>query len=402
MSLEATVSDPLIREQATVRATTVPAENRSGPGFALTWAASFLIPLAAVMAVNILGNGTGLFPSKLNPAVSDRPWKARRIDHQARHERGKPEVLVMGSSRMMQVQPPYVEALTGHRTFNWGVSAAGPLDWLTQLRYALDSGIKPRLIIVGVDEFALGGNLILNRFEIQNAAHWGLFRRMPFPENLSTLANAVEQVRLESTWESLKILANPPVARKRSMKRVSYLLLGDGYLIYRDRVVAKAAGTYDLAQSIRQQSVDWRLRLDQVADPLEVLRPAERNIELFEQFLDLARSNGIEVRVAMLPLHPYYVSLTLTPAMKRIRTDASAILARVCAERGFRYRDFTSLDSFGGSADEFWDGAHQTPENLRRMINTLFDLPPAQVVAKVPNDFQILENPPAVTTLNTW
>jgi hypothetical protein len=74
----------------------------------------------------------------------------------------------------------------------------------------------------------------------------------------------------------------------------------------------------------------------------------------------------------------------------------------VCAERGFRYRDFTSLDSFGGSADEFWDGAHQTPENLRRMINTLFDLPPAQVVAKVPNDFQILENPPAVTTLNTW
>ena len=132
------------------------------------------------------------------------------------------------------------------------------------------------------------------------------------------------------------------------------------------------------------------------------MRPTERKTQLFTEFLDLARANHIEVRVAFLPLHPDYEEAALTPSMRGIRAELGRELQTLCAERHCTYRDFTSLASYQGSRDEFWDGAYQTPENLRRMINVLFDLPPEKVVAKVPTDDEILRHPPAITTLNTW
>jgi hypothetical protein len=398
MTIDATVS-PQSLTQSTPDATE---EQAASSGFAMTYALTFLTLFLTVMVINLRGNGAGLFPCKTNPSVSERPWKTRRLEEHFKHKNA-PKMLVMGSSRMMQVQPPYLAAITGKPVFNYAVSAAGPLDWLAQLRYTIKLGVKPELIVVGVDEFAFGG--VFNRYEMQLAGHWGLFKCVPFPENVGISKNLAGMMNLQSTWDSLFVLLNPPTLRVRNAKRVDHLILDDGYLIYRAKVSSKAAGEYDLQKQIHDQAIRWRLQLDQTTsgqDPIDVLRPTERKTQLFTEFLDLARANYIEVRVVFLPLHPDYEMTALTPPMREIRAELGRDLQALCANHGCVYRDFTSLASYQGSPNEFWDGAHQTPENLRRMINVLFDLPPEKIVAKVPTDDEILRHPPAITTLNTW
>ena len=95
-----------------------------------------LIYLAA-LAINVLGNGQGMFPSPLNPSMWERPWKARRIESLGVEAR--PEIVVLGSSRMMQVDPKQIEAITGKRAFNFAVPRARPLDFLTQVRFMVDA-----------------------------------------------------------------------------------------------------------------------------------------------------------------------------------------------------------------------------------------------------------------------
>jgi hypothetical protein len=388
-------------ESATTLAEPPPTVEPASTGvFAATFLFTFLTLFALLLLVNFFGNGLGLFPSKINPSMSDRPWKSRRLaDHVVNHD--PPQVLVMGSSRMMQVQPPYLAAVTGKKNvFNYAVSAGNPVDWFTQLQYALKLGVKPELIVVGVDEFAFGS--IFNRYELQTGANWDLFKCVPTPENLGIAWNAFTLIDIASTRNSLSPLIHPPKLRLRSIKRVTNIMLDDGYLIYRTKVEAQANGTYSIRRIMRNQATKWHLALQKERSPIDVLRPTQRRLEIFNQFLDLARANNIEVRVIFLPLQPDYEKAALTPVMRDIRTGFGLQLQSICAQHGCMYRDFTSLATYGGSRAEFWDGAHQTPVNLRRMINVLFDLPPNTIAATVPTDEALLKHLPAVSTLNKW
>jgi len=66
------------------------------------------------------------------------------------------------------------------------------------------------------------------------------------------------------------------------------------------------------------------------------------------------------------------------------------------------FRDYTSVASYGGDPKLFWDGAHQQPENLRRMLNALFDRDRDWIAARPPSDMQLLNHLPPGTTLDTW
>jgi hypothetical protein len=225
---------------------------------------------------------------------------------------------------------------------------------------------------------------------------------MPLEERARTAAEVLGAVTPDTTWQSLRILWNGPSKRNRSVKRVTNILLEDGYLIYRDKVMARRAGTYNLKQEINRTAQRWNAGLAREHDPAESLKLSERKMQLFDQFLALARDNRISVRVMLLPLHPRYERQVMTSLLSTLRDRVRLRLNAICRSRGAVFRDFTSLASYGGDPDEFWDGAHQTPENLRRMLNAAFDRPSRYVAARVPSDFELLEHLPAVTTLNTW
>src|SRR5690348_3987830 len=119
----ATTSDDIASPTTEAPADAARTSRRARYGFAISFSASFLVVLAALFAVNVVGNSTGLFPSDRNPSMAERAWKTRRVDDAVRRKR-EPGVMILGSSRVMQIQPAYVEGLTKEPTFNYGVSAA--------------------------------------------------------------------------------------------------------------------------------------------------------------------------------------------------------------------------------------------------------------------------------------
>ena len=197
-------------------------------------------------------------------------------------------------------------------------------------------------------------------------------------------------------------MLHPPQRPNKSIKRAGSLLLADGYIIYRDRVLAAESGKYDREQAIRKSARKWAKAMTGDEAEASSLEPQPRRVELFRQFLELARAHHIEVKAMYLPLHPEFERIGITPKMQEARDRLNGMLKELCQRYGATYRDFRRLDSFAADPKEFWDGAHLTPENMRRMVNALFDKPPEQVLVKVDSDREILDRLPKVTTLNTW
>jgi hypothetical protein len=363
----------------------------------LAFLASLACVYGAILAVNVLGNARDAFPSPLCPTITERAWKTRRLLESV--ERGTPpQALVFGSSRMMQVQPEYVRAITGKRTFNYAVGSATPVDFLAQLRFALHANIKPDLLILGVDEFlfceAPGPNLRL-------LGDAGLFAQVPFPENLDIVAEELGSIGVGDTARSLANLARLGWKEPRRVEDVEAVLLEDGYLIKAREERETRANTRDFGRELEATAVYYQQTFGFPAPNPPGCRPSPRKVALFREFLDLARANGIEMRVMLLPLHPAFEQKILSPELREVRRELDSFLREACHEHNFTYRNFEELASFGGSPDEFWDGSHLTPKNVRRMINTLFGIDPGETVAKLPADGEMMDNLPPVTTLDT-
>jgi len=378
-------------------------------GFLVAFLLTAAVILVLGFGVNVVGNSTELFPSKVRPSMGERAWKTRRIEEQVKAKRPA-ELVVMGSSRVMQVHPDYVQALTGKRTFNYGVSAAGPVDFLTQLKFLIANKAAPKTILLGLDESAFAA--VTSQYELQTVAHWGLFKQAPFPENIGLLARALGNVTPETTWLSIQNAAEGRIPRNRKLRRVDNVLLENGYNIYVARAQmadegrpADGASAEDVLRWERERrrtrdldrhrAIDaWRKRMGsgEASSGRRALEPQARMLELFDEFLRAAKSNGIEVRVLLLPLHPEFEKACLAPDMVEDREKLHGRLAATCAARGVVYKDFRRMETYGGDLHEWWDASHQTPENLRRMTNAAFDRNPAEVVATVKTDGFILRH----------
>jgi hypothetical protein len=179
---------------------------------------------------------------------------------------------------------------------------------------------------------------------------------------------------------------------------VSHLLLDDGYLIYCSHLREIEHGTFNQADLIKA-SVRNDSSNSQWGESLR--RPNPKELGKFEEFLVFCRNQGIEVRVMFLPCHPDYERQLFTAELTQARSALSQSLRRMCGQYGAMYRDFTKLATYDGDPDQFYDSVHQTPVNTRKMINVLFGIGAADVVADLPTDREILKHLPSVTSLTT-
>jgi hypothetical protein len=327
-------------------------------------------------------------------------WKTRRLDEAVRADRA-PQIVILGSSRVMQVQPAYLEALTGRRAFNYGLPDAYPFELLAQVRYLLRCGAKPEMLVVGVDEFTFGDRP-LEPHHFLLAGHPGLWAEVPAPERLRVVLGAWQSMRDETTFKSLVRLCRIWPTSPRSFRDAQDVVLEDGWTVFPKATLARARGEFNLAQRIAATAAEYRGRfhIDQ-PEGVRALHPHARNLEYFRQLLELAHAEQIEVRVLLTPLQPALEREIVTPEIAQVRREVSARLRDLCDRYGAVYRDFTDLASFGGEPDEFADGNHVTSVNARRMMDTLLEIDPATRSARAPTDWEIVTNPPSVNNLTT-
>ncbi len=381
----------------------VQGRERSPLAFIGVMVVTFVGVLGASFWLNVKMNPRQTFPSAVRPPRTDRSGHCRELENLV--AAGKPpQVIVLGSSRTMQIRPFHIEKITGKRTFNFGVGGATPLDALTQLRYAIAAGAKPEMVIAGVDQD--GFNADHSEFEFGLFSHWPLFKQVPFPENLSVAMSVIKTVSPDSTWKSVQAMLprkwlvavglekKKPAAKavKAGVNVADHVTIENGYFIYRTRALQQAKGEYDLEHEIQGAIRKWPT----LPNEKRHIRVAELQWRRFEQFVDLAKQNGIELKVMLLPVNPEYERAVFVPEVVGEREQLSKRIAALCASRGATYRDFTDVGSYDGDPRAFWDHIHQQPDNISRMINVLFGLPPGTYLDRsrpdaLPTDVELLE-----------
>ena len=70
----------------------------------LLWICAFVLTVPLLAAINYFGNATGMFPSTWRPSQTARAWKTARLAHLVAMNK-RPQALIFGSSRFMQVDP---------------------------------------------------------------------------------------------------------------------------------------------------------------------------------------------------------------------------------------------------------------------------------------------------------
>jgi hypothetical protein len=257
--------------------------------FAGTFAA-LALGLAALVRLTdpLAAFGTGILP----PVVSaDRDYKASLYRSAAR----RPEVIVLGSSRVKTLRPACITGLTGRPAFNFGVNAGVAEDFVAILRFVRsDSTGAVREILLGADPEAFTGEPGAGR-ALQASRMLG--RHAPVPLATASLSNpsAADYLTLESVGAAFRSLRR---ALFPSRELPQEALAADGWQAHPRWDAELAAGTFPhaerIAGSVAAVSARYRRGLE--------LSPARLGI--FDRFLSEARAGGIRVTAFIPPVHP--------------------------------------------------------------------------------------------------
>jgi len=324
----------------------------------------FLLPVAALIALQYLVDPLDLYPPQLLPPV-ELPSREEKVHGYLATDRDF-DAFIMGSSRVMRLDAEYVGSY-GYRCYNFGLGNCRPEDLYAVLGMLLEeSAVPPRLIILGLD---------LELFH-------------PYLETRSELLNLPGLARYVKPWMIVPPPGSDPMLGKMSDSlRMSFVSLWR-WVTGRDRDrrnrILPENGNF--ASTPLPPRGAAGVNLGVVLHYVDVFNAYDRlgevRRETFEAFLELASGHGIEVRAFVTCLHPGmtdYLSRH-TPYDARLR-DVKTYLDGLDYP-GFTWRDFSGLEGFGGVESDFLDPAHVGSVNAAGMVDRLLGgpLPPGDCV----------------------
>jgi len=105
-----------------------------------------------------------------------------------------------------------------------------------------------------------------------------------------------------------------------------------------------------------------------------------RSKRYFEKTLRLFNLHGVAPVLVIMPYHPEALAAFRAVHWQDKLDALNAYLRRLQGRYAFHVLDYTEIESFGGRADGFYDGAHVKRESVRRIVR--------QVLADVPGAFR--------------
>jgi hypothetical protein len=331
-------------------------------GFISVYILTTALALAAAITVNVLGNASNIFPSPIVPAQSERAWKTRKID-QLVADGHAPQIVIMGSSRVLRIEPSHVSAVTGKTTFNYGVYEGTPIDFAAQLAYLSKVDCRPELLIVGIDEFAFRSNF--KQFDMQSLGHLGLFEEIPWRTAVDYLWHAFRQCTLQSTVSSCLRLLH--LSAPESANDVKNVFLDDGSIDDSQNVFEPSRLPATIDSDIRRGFIEGSIKTS-------FFQPDQRKFQQFENLLASAQRQRIDLCVVFMPLHPDYEKRVFNQELADGRTKLHEWLQKSVEQHGGRYWNCADLAAFDGDPDQFIDSMHMTNANSRRLIDVVLGL----------------------------
>ena len=315
-----------------------------------------LVALALLVRVTdpLAAFGTGLVP----PIVSaDRDYKAAL--YRARTPR--PEVVLLGSSRIKTLRPDCVSALTGRPAFNFGVNAGVAEDFVAIFRFMrFRPGFKVREILLGAEPEAFTGDPSFSRSLAQSRALG------PF---VSQVSSDPEQL-----WADLWSQASA-LAAMRSVWHYGF----DRERLPQEELEADGFQTRPLLDDeirhgrFSQHSVvlasSHAVRSRYVAGAH--LSPGR--VALLHQLLQEARAAGVQVRAFVPPVHPALARDAAGTTLPGVTSELVAYLRSAEKQGLVHYVETRSLSDFQGDSTLYYDAIHMTPGNADRLLTAVYN-----------------------------
>ncbi|MCW2949585.1 MAG: hypothetical protein JWN41_598 [Thermoleophilia bacterium] len=302
-----------------------------------------------------------------------------------------PHVLVLGSSRSMKIDPKTIHDFTGQTAFNGGVSGGTSKDIYLYARYAdqlwgVDQHRFPHLVIGVVNDV------------FRDAGTAGFDPRLRrFLPSADRQRKPLQVVQALLEWKTLQSAARvtPKVVHR------------DGYGALVHPVQKSGALNADLAVTGKQQSnqaKNFSSRGFQLFNPVRSLKtPLARRMDvqmreyvkntytndptytgidqtalvLMRRTIALANQNGDVPTIWVTPYHPRAAAKYLPhPEYERRNKVFLDAMHRLQADPNLHFtfvEETSDIASYGGVASEFYDGIHQMPSNLTRVMRYLHD-----------------------------
>lgn len=282
-----------------------------------------------------------------------------------------PEIVVLGSSRAMKLEPAYLERRTGRPGFNFAVSDGKAPDafavasyahdhsqgvrqdyvWLMDLETFSDDPVDPRLL--GTGELAAylptGARLKGKAEDLAWLLSWTTVR-----DSLRALAHEHDVDARDPATEG---------DDERQVPRPEFAADGfrrwDGH----DRRAEKGRTLDDmLPASVKVFTATYR---DSFAD----LSPLAR--EYVERVLEATNAWGARPVIVLSPIHPRLREVLRPLGYDARHREALGYLQSLHGRYDFILIDMTGLEAFGGSRAAFYDGVHMKVANTRRLIDAV-------------------------------
>jgi hypothetical protein len=300
--------------------------------------------------------GTGRIPSVLTAEHYSKPESFLRVARPV-------QALVLGTSRVMKLDPACIEELTGYSAFNFGLSSSHVEDWVAAYRFARDHSTQPlRELVIGVDVEAFDNHAEPDP-RLLSSRYLRRYLDDSTKASLGTLSRALfgwQALRfgMSSLWYDLRPGAKPPAKLRFD---------GVGFAFYDIWETAMKRGTLDKAPLYASVAKKFR-------GPLSGARFNELSAERVAQFKSLVRSAhaaGVQVDVFVPPLSPELAALLHGPIVRR-GAESEALLEALDREGAIRYFPVHRFEDFHGDPDGYFDGAHMTETNSTRLLLAMF------------------------------
>lgn len=364
----------------------MPTTRRHLRRFILWLFAAVLVFVATIAVVNWWFDPVGItgrqtrFVAVENSGV--RLVKADLMELRAR----PPQVLVLGSSRSMKLDPRDIQHVTGRSAFNAAVSGGTARDMYLYAKYAEQvwGGKHYPHLVIGVisDAFrdgAGGGATADPRLRAllpQKDQSSSVRETASTLLQLETFKASVRMAIKIAEREGIASLVHPAVPKptekqkKRTPRRSNApeSFSSDGMQLYPPVDPKKSP----LAARVDRQMRDYNTRqFERTGDTFTGINPEVR--DLFVRMIRLANSHGDTPVVWITPYQP--AAQGLLPHDEFVRRDRTfRDELRTIGKREhirFTVADFAKIDSFDGVADDFYDGIHMMPSNTKRVIEEL-------------------------------
>lgn len=319
------------------------------------------LTLVGLAAVNFWVDPYGQYGTRLLSPLVQTP-RLQKVQF-LKQMQSPPEALVLGSSRVLKLEPDYLQQTIGYRFFNAGVNQAKPEDILAFFRYFQTRfATVPRMLIVGLD---------VNAF---NSADPPDARLLATPELVNEIPEAIrfsdrlqrwqeliswQQTKMSFRSICLQVGAAEPLEPLESFRK-------DGVIVYHQREKQLSEGTYDFQAALEYNKKEYR-HLFRVFERLSPMR-----CRTFDALVEECRSGRCQLVVFLTPLHPELSRyLSAHTDYQERKSEVLTYLQKFAESRDLTLVDLSEISSFSADPSQFVDGIHPLELNTRRMIDRI-------------------------------